>query len=88
VAENASPAAPGAGDEPTRRDFIYIATGAVGAVGAAAFVWPLVSQMSPAADTLALASTEYDLSQVPDLLARQAGLHPSPQPGGNRRGAP
>lgn len=66
MADHASPAAPGAGDEPTRRDFIYIATGAVGAVGAATFVWPLIDQMSPAADTLALASTEYDLSQVPE----------------------
>ena len=45
---------------------IYIATGAMGAVGAAAFIWPLIDQMNPAADTLALASTEYDLSGVPE----------------------
>lgn len=49
----------------SRRDFIYIATGALGAVGVGAVVWPFVNQMSPAADTLALASTELDLSPVP-----------------------
>lgn len=55
------------GEEKTsRRDFILIATGALGAVGAAATVWPFIDQMSPAADTLALASTEYDLAQVPE----------------------
>lgn len=58
--------ATGPAAEPSRRDFIYIATGAVGAVGAAALVWPFIDQMNPAADTLALASTEYDLSQVPE----------------------
>jgi len=66
VADSTVPAHSGGGDEPTRRDFIYIATGAVGAVGAAALVWPFIDQMSPAADTLALASSEYDLSQVPE----------------------
>jgi ubiquinol-cytochrome c reductase iron-sulfur subunit len=50
----------------SRRDFIFIATGAMGAVGAAAVAWPLIDQMNPAADTLALASTEYDLSQIPE----------------------
>ena len=33
--------------EPTRRDFLYIATGAVGAVGAAAVLVPLIAQMNP-----------------------------------------
>lgn len=56
---------PETGGEPSRRDFIYIATGAVGAVGAVALAWPLINQMSPAADTLAASTTEYDLSQVP-----------------------
>lgn len=53
-----------AAEEPTRRDFIFIAAGAAGAIGAAAAVWPLIDQMNPARDTLAMASTEYDLSQV------------------------
>jgi ubiquinol-cytochrome c reductase iron-sulfur subunit len=50
--------------EPTRRDFLYIATGAVGAVGAALAVWPFVDQMNPDAGTLALAEIEVDVSQV------------------------
>ena len=41
------------GDDTTRRDFLLIATGAVGAVGAAAVVWPFVSQMQPDAQTIA-----------------------------------
>jgi ubiquinol-cytochrome c reductase iron-sulfur subunit len=52
--------------EPTRRDFLYIATGAVAAVGAAAVVWPLISQMSPDASTLAMASTEVDIGAIPE----------------------
>lgn len=52
------------GGDTTRRDFIYIAAGAVAGVGAAATLWPLVDQMNPSADVLALASTEYDLTQV------------------------
>ncbi len=52
--------------EPTRRDFLYIATGAVAAVGAAAAVWPLISQMNPDASTLALASTEVDIGAIPE----------------------
>lgn len=50
--------------EPTRRDFLYIATGAVGAVGVAALAWPFIHQMNPDASTLALSSVEVDLSQV------------------------
>ncbi|MCS0493842.1 ubiquinol-cytochrome c reductase iron-sulfur subunit [Ancylobacter mangrovi] len=50
--------------ETTRRDFLYIATGAMGAVGAAALVWPFVSQLQPDASVLALSSTEVDLSLI------------------------
>lgn len=50
--------------EPTRRDFLYIATGAVGAVGAAAFAWPFINQMNPDASTLALSSVEVDVGQI------------------------
>jgi ubiquinol-cytochrome c reductase iron-sulfur subunit len=50
--------------EPTRRDFLYIATGAVAAVGTAAVVWPFISQMNPDASTLALASIEVDVSSI------------------------
>jgi ubiquinol-cytochrome c reductase iron-sulfur subunit len=51
--------------EPTRRDFLFIATGAMAAVGAAAVVWPLINQMSPDASTLAMASTEVDIGSIP-----------------------
>jgi ubiquinol-cytochrome c reductase iron-sulfur subunit len=50
--------------EGDRRDFLYIATGAVGAVTAGAAIWPLIDQMNPAADTLALASIEVDVSGI------------------------
>lgn len=51
-------------DDPNRRDFIYIAA-AAGAAGAAAMAAvPLLGQMAPAADTLALASIEVDVSKV------------------------
>ena len=47
-----------------RRDFINIAAVSFAGVGAATVVLPLVSQMSPSADVLALASTEVDISKV------------------------
>lgn len=57
------------GGEGTRRDFLYLLTGATGAVGAAALVWPLIDNMNPAADVLALASTEVDLSGIEEGMA-------------------
>jgi ubiquinol-cytochrome c reductase iron-sulfur subunit len=51
-------------NEPTRRDFIHVGTGAVAAGGAAMFAWPLINQMNPAADTRAMASIEFDVSKV------------------------
>ncbi|MTH98405.1 ubiquinol-cytochrome c reductase iron-sulfur subunit [Roseibium sp. RKSG952] len=50
--------------EPTRRDFLYIATGAMGAVGVGALAWPFIDQMNPDASALALASIEVDVSSV------------------------
>lgn len=50
--------------EPNRRDFLYIATGAMGAVGAAAVIWPFVDQMNPNAATRALASIDVDVSSL------------------------
>jgi ubiquinol-cytochrome c reductase iron-sulfur subunit len=38
-----------------RRDFLFLATGAVGAVGVAATLWPLIDQMEPDASTIAAA---------------------------------
>jgi len=50
--------------EANRRDFLYVATGAVGTVMVAGAVWPLIDQMNPDASTLALASIEFDLSPI------------------------
>ena len=51
----------------TRRDFLYIATGMAGVVGAAATAWPLISQMNPDASTIAAgAPIEVDLSPIAD----------------------
>jgi ubiquinol-cytochrome c reductase iron-sulfur subunit len=47
-----------------RREFIFTATYAVGAVGVGATVWPLIDQMNPDASVKALASTEVDISGV------------------------
>src|SRR5262249_61733880 len=49
----------------TRRDFLYIATGMVGAVGAAAVLVPLVDQMNPDASTLAAGGpVDLDISKI------------------------
>ncbi len=66
MADSLAHAGPGADEpiEPGRRDFLFLATGAVGVAGVAAVAWPLIDQLNPAADTLALASIEYDLSKV------------------------
>ncbi len=48
----------------TRRDFLYVATAATGAVATGAAVWPLINQMNPSADVLALSSVEVDVSGV------------------------
>jgi ubiquinol-cytochrome c reductase iron-sulfur subunit len=49
----------------SRRDFLFIATGATAAIGAVAVAWPLVSQMNPDASTIAAgAPIEVDLAPV------------------------
>jgi ubiquinol-cytochrome c reductase iron-sulfur subunit len=50
--------------ETTRRDFLYVATGAVAAVGAGLAAWPFIDQMNPSSAVLALASVEIDISSV------------------------
>lgn len=52
------------GDGSSRRDFLYLATIGVGAVGTVAFAWPIIDSMNPAADVLALRSIEVDLSPI------------------------
>ena len=46
----------------TRRDFLYYATGGMGAVAAGAAVWPLVNQMNPSADVQAASTQRVDVS--------------------------
>ena len=51
--------------EPTRRDFLFVATGAVGAIGVAATLVPLIAQMNPDASTIAAgAPIEVDLAPI------------------------
>ena len=47
-----------------RRDFLYIATAAVGGVGAVVTAWPFIDQMNPDASVLALSSIEVDLAPI------------------------
>ena len=47
-----------------RRDFIFTASYALGAVGVGSVVWPLVDQMNPDRSVKALASTEVDISSL------------------------
>lgn len=49
----------------TRRDFLLIGTGAVGAVGAAFVAWPFVASMSPDAEVIAAgAPVDVDLAPI------------------------
>ena len=47
-----------------RRDFLYYATAGAGSVAAGAAIWPLVNQMNPSADVLALATISVDISEL------------------------
>ncbi len=52
-------------EEPSRRDFLYIATGTVAAVGAVAALVPLIAQMNPDASTLAAGGpVDLDVSKI------------------------
>ena len=63
--------------EPTRRDFLYIATATVGSVGAAAIAWPLIDQMNPDAATVAAGG--------PIDVAQQTDFHRQPYQSGARQ---
>jgi len=68
MSETANPATHGGSagepDDKNRRDFLIVTTATMGAVGAGLAAWPFIDTMNPAADTLALASTEVDLSPI------------------------
>ena len=61
---DSTPTAGDPADGATRRDFLIYAAAGLGPVGAATAAWPFIHSMNPAADTLALASTEVDISPV------------------------
>ena len=51
-------------EAPNRREFLYVATGAFAAVGAAHLAWPFIQQMNPSAAVRALATIDVDLSAI------------------------
>lgn len=53
-----------AGEGVRRRDFINIAAVSAAGVGAVGLLYPLINQMNPSADVLALASIEVDISKI------------------------
>ena len=48
----------------SRRDFLHLTTISIGGIGTAVFMWPFLKSMNPAEDTLALGSTEVDLTNI------------------------
>jgi ubiquinol-cytochrome c reductase iron-sulfur subunit len=56
--------------DPERRDFLLLTAGAMAGVGGCAAAWPFISSMNPAADTLALSTTEVDISGMKEGDAR------------------
>ena len=49
---------------PTRRDFLMLATGAMGTVGVASVIWPFVDSMNPAADVLSQATVDVEIKTI------------------------
>src|SRR6478735_17863 len=64
MADTAAPS-PTPADGTTRRDFLELVTWSTLAVGAGALAWPLIDQMNPSADVLALSSIDVDIAPVP-----------------------
>ena len=48
----------------SRRDFLSLSAITLGGLGTAAFMWPFIKSMNPAEDTLALGTTEVDISNI------------------------
>lgn len=64
------------GEGVKRRDFLYIAAGGFGALTAGSMAWPLIDNLNPAANVLALASVEIDISKIEvgqSILAKWRG---------------
>ncbi|MBK8374733.1 MAG: ubiquinol-cytochrome c reductase iron-sulfur subunit [Sphingomonadales bacterium] len=66
------------GEGVRRRDFIHIAATSWAGIGAVAVALPLVNQMSPSADVLALASIEVDISSIDEGQAIKTSWRKQP----------
>lgn len=65
-------------EDPRRRDYLGIAAISFAGVGAGVAAWPLISQMSPSADVLALSTTTVDLSKIEPGQAIKASFRKQP----------
>lgn len=64
--------------EVKRRDFLYIATGAVATVGTALALWPFIDEMNPDASVLAMAQIDVDLAPIAEGQAIIVKWHGNP----------
>src|SRR5437868_4072518 len=64
VSNTAGPQRHGPSGEYRRRDFLNVAAVSFAGVGTVAALAPLLVQMAPSADVLALATTEVDISKI------------------------
>jgi ubiquinol-cytochrome c reductase iron-sulfur subunit len=76
--EELKDATEGTTDQVRRRDFINIAAVSFAGVGAGAIVLPLINQMNPSADVLALASIEVDVGAIEPGQAIKAEFRKQP----------
>lgn len=65
-------------EDPRRRDYLGIAAVAFAGVGAGVVALPLINQMSPSADVLALSTTTVDLSKIEPGQAIKASFRKQP----------
>jgi ubiquinol-cytochrome c reductase iron-sulfur subunit len=65
-------------ENPRRRDYLAIGAVAFAGVGAGAIALPIINSMSPAADTLALSTTEVDLSAIQPGQSIKASFRKQP----------
>jgi ubiquinol-cytochrome c reductase iron-sulfur subunit len=49
----------------TRREFLYLTAGALGAVGTGAALMPFIKSMNPAADVLSMSTVDVDIANIP-----------------------
>ncbi|HIJ61298.1 MAG TPA: ubiquinol-cytochrome c reductase iron-sulfur subunit [Rhodospirillaceae bacterium] len=64
MAHTSTPPQDSPGDGQSRRDFLLYATTAVGVTGTGLALWPFIHSLNPSADTLAMSTTEVDLTPI------------------------